>query len=148
MIQINRVATTVKGGRRMSFSALAVVGDKKGQVGIGFGKAKEVPSAVEKAMKNARAAMTKVSLAGPTTPHEIKGRFRASKVLLMPASPGTGVIAGASARAVLECAGVHDILTKNYGSTNPLNVAKATFDGLKNLRSKDLVEKLRGVKLP
>lgn len=131
----------------MSFSALVVVGDKKGQVGIGFGKAKEVPSAVEKAMKDARRKMTKISLAGPTVPHEITGRYRASRMLLMPASPGTGVIAGASARAVLECVGVHDILTKNFGSTNPLNVAKATVEGLTKLRSREFVEKLRGVSL-
>ena len=146
-MQINRCATTVRGGRRMSFSALVVVGDKKGQVGIGFGKAKEVPSAVEKAVKDARRKMVSVSLAGRTIPHEVNTKYRASKVLLLPAPPGTGVIAGASVRAVLECAGIQDILTKNYGSTNRINVAKATMQGLRSLRTKKMVERLRGVSL-
>ena len=131
----------------MSFSALVVVGDKKGRVGIGFGKAKEVPSAVEKAIKDARRKLTKVALAGNTIPHEIKAKFRASNILLMPASAGTGVIAGASVRAVLECAGVQDILTKSFGNTNKINVAKATLEGLKALRTKRMVEQLRGVSL-
>ena len=131
----------------MSFSALVIVGDKKGSVGLGFGKAKEVPSAVEKAVKEARRRMTKVALAGNTIPHEVNTKYRASKVLLMPASAGTGVIAGASVRAVLECAGVHDILTKSFGNTNPLNVAKATLQGLRSLPTKAMVERLRGVKL-
>lgn len=147
VIRINRVATTVKGGRRMSFSALVVVGDKAGQVGLGFGKAKEVPNAVEKAMKDARRRLEKVLLAGPTLPHESKVCYRSSTVLLLPAAPGTGVIAGAPARAVLECVGVQDVLTKNYGSTNPLNVAKATIEGLRALRTRDMVAKLRGVTL-
>ena len=131
----------------MSFSALVVVGDKKGSVGVGFGKAKEVPSAVEKAVKDAKRRMVKIALDGRTIPHQVNARFRASKVLLLPASAGTGVIAGASVRAVLECVGIHDILTKNFGNTNPINVAKATLEGLKTLRSKKTVESLRGVTL-
>ena len=131
----------------MSFSALVVVGDKSGKVAIGFGKAKEVPSAVEKAMKEARRKIAPVFLKGSTIPHEINGVFRASTVKLMPASQGTGVIAGAAVRAVLECAGVQDILTKLYGSNNPINVAKATLEGLRGLRTIETVEKLRGVSL-
>lgn len=131
----------------MSFSALAVVGDKKGKVGIGFGKAKEVPSAVEKAMKEARRKMVTVALNKGTVPHEVRGRCRASYVTLLPASQGTGVLAGASARAVLECAGVENILTKQVGSRNKLNVAKATLEGLLQLRNRATVEQLRGVKL-
>ncbi len=147
LIQINRCATTVKGGRRMSFSAFVVVGDKKGKVGLGFGKAKEVPSAVEKAMKDARRKMVRVALVDGTVPHEIQGRFRSSRVTLLPASKGTGVLAGASARLVLECAGIENILTKQVGSRNALNVAKATLEGLTHLRTREMVEKLRGVKL-
>ncbi|MCI0652111.1 MAG: 30S ribosomal protein S5 [Planctomycetes bacterium] len=146
-MQINRCATTVKGGRRMSFSALVVTGDKKGLVGIGFGKAKEVPNAVEKAFKDARKRMIRIAIAGTTIPHEITGRLGASKVFMMPAADGTGVIAGAAARAVLECAGVQNILTKTFGSTNAVNVAKATFGGLTRLRTKEQVEKLRGISL-
>ncbi|MGE3966141.1 MAG: 30S ribosomal protein S5 [Planctomycetota bacterium] len=137
----------MKGGRRMSFAALVIVGDKKGQVGLGFGKAKEVPNAVEKAMKDARRRLARVSLSGLTVPHEVMGRFRSSRVVLIPASPGTGVIAGPSVRAVLECVGVQDILTKNYGSTNALNVVKATLEGLTALRARETVAKLRGVSL-
>lgn len=132
----------------MSFSALVILGDKKGTVGVGFGKAKEVPSAIEKAQKDARKKMVKICLKGTTIPHDVIGRAGTSKVLLLPASPGTGVIAGASVRAVLECAGIGDILTKQYGSGNPLNVVKATLEGLSSLRTKELVEKLRGVTLP
>lgn len=131
----------------MSFSALVVVGDKKGKVGIGFGKAKEVPSAVEKAMKEARRKLVTVALTKGTVPHEVRGRCRSSYVTLLPASQGTGVLAGASARAVLECAGIENILTKQVGSRNPLNVAKATLEGLIRLRNRETVEKLRGVKL-
>lgn len=145
---MNRVAATVKGGRRMSFSALVVLGDKKGKVGVGFGKAKEVPSAIEKAQKDARKKMVKICLKGTTIPHEVTGRTGTSKVLMLPASQGTGVIAGASVRAVLECAGIGDVLTKQFGSANPINVVKATLEGLTRLRTKDLVEKLRGVTLP
>ncbi len=147
VVQINRCATTVKGGRRMSFSALVVVGDRKGQVGIGFGKAKAVPNAVEKALKDARKKLVRVNLVGNTIPHEVMGRFGASKVMLLPASTGTGVIAGASSRAVLECVGVQDILTKCYKSTNPCNLAKATLEGLSRLRTKAQVEQTRGVSL-
>jgi small subunit ribosomal protein S5 len=132
----------------MSFSALVVLGDKQGKVGVGFGKAKEVPSAIEKAQKDARKKMVKIQLKGTTIPHEVIGRTGTSKVLLIPASPGTGVIAGASVRAVLECAGVQDILTKQFGSANKINVVKATLDGLAAVRTKDMVEKLRGVTLP
>ena len=131
----------------MSFSALVVVGDKKGKLGIGFGKAKEVPSAVDKAMKDAKRKLVNVAIKDGTIPHEVKGRYRASFVTLLPASKGTGVIAGAAARAVLECAGVDNILTKQVGSHNNINVAKATLEGLLQLRTKDMVEKLRGVKL-
>lgn len=132
----------------MSFSALVVLGDKKGKVGVGFGKAKEVPSAIEKAHKDARKKMVKIELKGTTIPHEVIGRTGTSKVLLLPASAGTGVIAGASVRAVLECAGVGDVLTKQYGSGNAINVVKATLDGLAQLRTKAMVEKLRGVEIP
>jgi small subunit ribosomal protein S5 len=147
-VQVNRVAATVKGGRRMSFSALVVLGDKQGKVGVGFGKAKEVPSAIEKAQKDARKKMVKVCLKGTTIPHEVQGHTGTSKIRLLPASPGTGVIAGASARAVLECVGVQDVLSKQYGNRNPINVVKATLEGLMQLRTKDMVEKLRGVTLP
>jgi small subunit ribosomal protein S5 len=142
---IRRCAAVVKGGRRFSFSALVVVGDRKGQVGIGFGKANEVPPAVEKAKKAAMRSLKKVPLQGGTIPHPILGRFGASEVKLLPASPGTGVIAGSSARAVLELAGVRDVLTKAYGSTNVINTVKATLQALMNLRSKDAIEALRGV---
>jgi small subunit ribosomal protein S5 len=142
---IRRCAAVVKGGRRFSFSALVVVGDRKGQVGIGFGKANEVPPAVEKAKKAALRSLKKVPLQGGTIPHPIIGRFGASVVKLLPASPGTGVIAGSSARAVLELAGVRDVLTKAYGSTNVINTVKATLEALTGLRSKETVEALRGV---
>ncbi len=131
----------------MSFSALVVIGDKKGQVGIGFGKAKAVPSAIEKAHKDARKKLTTISIVGTTIPHEVLGRLGAAKVALIPASSGTGVIAGAAVRAVLECAGVGDILTKSLGSPNPINLAKATLEGLKQLRTKEQVEQMRGVTL-
>ena len=144
-IYINRVAKVVKGGRRFSFAALVVVGDRAGNVGAGYGKAREVPLAVEKGMKDAKKAMHTIPLVGSTIPHQVIGRFRATKVVLVPASPGTGVIAGSSARAVLEYAGVHDVLTKVYGSTAAKNVVKATLDGLLKLRSKETIEALRGV---
>jgi small subunit ribosomal protein S5 len=147
LIQVNRCATTVKGGRRMSFSALVAVGDKKGKVAIGFGKAKAVPNAVEKAMKDAKRRLVTVHVRGGTIPHESHGSYRASKVVLIPAAKGTGVIAGSAARAVLECAGVQNILTKQYGSHNAINVAKATMEGLVALRNREIVEKLRGVKI-
>jgi len=148
VVKINRCATVVKGGRRFSFSALVVLGDREGNVGVGFGKANEVPPTVEKAMKDARKNFTKVATRGNTIPHRIVGRFRSSKVVLVPASEGTGVIAGAAVRAVVECAGIKDVLTKVHGSTNPLNVVKATMDGLKTLRTREEVSRLRGVEIP
>ena len=147
VVKINRCATVVKGGRRFSFSALVVVGDGSGVVGYGFGKAKEVPMAVEKAVKDAKKKLMRVPLVGRTVPHAIKGYYGATRVYVAPAAPGTGVTAGPSVRAVLEVAGVHDILTKTYGSTNPVNVVRATMDGLLRLRTNQQVETLRGVTL-
>lgn len=145
VVKIYRCAKVVKGGRRFSFAALVVVGDRKGNVGIGYGKANEVPLAVEKGMKDAKKSMHGVPLVGRTIPHQITGRFGATKIVLVPASPGTGVIAGSSARAVLEYAGVTDVLTKVYGSTAAKNVVKATLNGLLRLRKKETIEALRGV---
>jgi len=142
---INRCATVVKGGRRFSFSAVVVVGDRNGRVGTGMGKAREVPVSVEKAAKEARRNLTHVTLEGTTIPHEVTGRCGASRIFMKPAMPGTGIIAGSSARAVLELAGVRDVLTKVYGSSNPVNLVKATLDGLCRLRSAEQVSKLRGV---
>lgn len=147
VVKIYRCATVVRGGRRFSFGSLVVVGDRNGRVGIGYGKAKEVPSSVEKGKKIATKAMKPVKLQGGTIPHRIIGRFGASHVVLVPASPGTGVIAGSSVRAVLELAGVHDVLTKSYGSNSPKNLVRATFNGLMQLVSREDVERLRGVKL-
>lgn len=147
VVKIYRCAKVVKGGRRFSFAALVVVGDRAGTVGIGYGKANEVPMSVEKGMKDAKKNLTEVALVGKTIPHKVIGRFRATKVVLVPASPGTGVIAGASARAVLEYAGVQDVLTKTYGSTTAKNVVRATMDGLMKLRNKETVEALRGVSI-
>ena len=145
VVKIYRCATVVKGGRRFSFAALVVVGDRNGHVGWAYGKANEVPLAVEKAMKEARKEVKTVTLSGHTLPHEVVGRFGASRIVLVPASEGTGVIAGASARAVLELAGIQDVLTKVRGSTSPKNVVKATFDGLLKLRTREQVLQLRGV---
>lgn len=145
VVKINRCATVVKGGRRFSFSALVVLGDRTGQVGCGFGKANEVPPSVEKAIKDAKKNMIKVPMKGNTIPHQIMGRYRASKVFMAPAADGTGVIAGSAVRAVVECAGVKNILTKVYGSTNPLNVVKAAIACLKGLRNLEDVLRLRGV---
>ena len=145
VIEINRSATVVKGGRRFSFSALSVIGNRDGLVGIGYGKAKEVPSAVEKSVKDGRKRLMRVTRAGHTIPHSVEGVFCASRVRLIPAAPGTGVIAGKAVRKVVELAGITDILTKNYGSTNALNVVKATMDALSQLRDKEYVQKLRGV---
>jgi len=147
VIQIRRCACVVKGGRRFSFAAMVVVGDKKGRVGWGYGKAKEVPLAVEKAVKAANRNMVDIPVTGTSIPHQIVGRFRSSKVLLLPASPGTGIIAGECVRSVVESAGVTDILTKSFGSNNPINLVKATFDGLTRLRTREMVERLRGVEV-
>lgn len=147
VVKINRCATVVKGGRRFSFSALVVVGDGTGVVGYGFGKAKEVPMAVEKAVKDAKKRLVRFPLVGRTIPHAVVGQYGATRTFLRPAAPGTGVTAGPAVRAVLEAAGVADILTKNYGSTNPVNVVRATMDGLFQLRLQSQVEALRGVTL-
>lgn len=145
VVKIYRCSKVVKGGRRFSFAALVAVGDRAGNVGIGYGKANEVPLAVEKGMKDAKKSMHTIPLVGRTIPHKIVGKFGATRVVLVPASPGTGVIAGSSARAVLEYAGVHDVLTKVYGSMSAKNVVKATLDGLRRLRNKEAIEALRGV---
>lgn len=147
VVKIYRCSKVVKGGRRFSFAALVVVGDRAGTVGVGYGKANEVPRAVEKAVKDAKKSLNKIALVDRTIPHRINGEYRATKIALVPASPGTGVIAGSSARAVLEYAGVQDVLTKVYGSTSAKNVVKATLEGLMNLRSKEMVEALRGVEV-
>lgn len=146
-VAINRTATTVKGGRRMSFSALVVVGDRNGRVGVGYGKGRGVPAAIEKAQKAAKRNIFKITNRAGTLPHQVTGKFGASQVRLIPAAPGTGVIAGGTVRAVLEMAGVQDVLTKSYGSTNAINLTKAVVHGLKSLRSRESVADLRGVEL-
>jgi small subunit ribosomal protein S5 len=146
-VAINRTATTVKGGRRMSFSALVVVGDRNGKVGVGYGKGRGVPAAIEKAQKAAKRNLFSVGAKAGTLPHAVLGRFGASSVKLIPAAPGTGVIAGGTARAVLEMAGIKDVLTKAYGSTNAINLTKAVVDGLKQLRSRESIAALRGVEI-
>ena len=145
VVKVFRCSKVVKGGRRFSFAALVVVGDRDGTVGIGYGKANEVPQAVEKAVKDAKKSLNRIELVERTIPHQIQGKYRATTITMAPASPGTGVIAGSSARAVLEYAGVQDVLTKVYGSTSAKNVVKATLDGLLKLRSKEMIESLRGV---
>jgi len=144
IVYLNRVAKVVKGGRRFSFSALVVVGDGKGTVGFGLGKANQVPDAIKKATDRARKDMSKVELLDGTIPYEIVGNFGAGQVMLKPASAGTGIIAGGPVRAVMEAAGVHDILTKAIGTSNPHNVLRATMSGLAALRSAESVSEVRG----
>lgn len=146
-IGIFRSAATVKGGRRFSFGAMVVVGDRGGRVGIGYAKANEVPPAIEKATKDGKKSVRAVTLQGGTIPHEVVGRSGSSSVKLLPASPGTGVVAGSTVRAVLEMAGITDCMTKSYGSTNKKNLAKATLEGLHLLRAKETIGSLRGVEI-
>src|ERR671932_588366 len=149
VVKIRRCAAVVKGGRRFSFNALVVVGDKHGRVSWGYGKANEVPPAVEKASKDAQETLRqrRVQLRGETIPHRVVGRFGGSRVILVPAGPGTGVKAGPGVRQVLEACGIRNILTKTHGSTNPINLVKATLNGLMQLRTREDVARLRGVEL-
>jgi small subunit ribosomal protein S5 len=148
LVKVNRSAAVVKGGRRFSFSALSVVGNREGIVGYGFGKARQVPAAIEKAAKDGRKHVQRVPVSeGGSIPHEVTGRFCGSRIRMLPASPGTGIIACSSVRAVCEMAGVTNVLTKSYGSTNPINLVKATLDAFAKLRTREEVAELRGVKL-
>ena len=150
VVKIRRCAAVVKGGRRFSFNALVVVGDRNGRVACGYGKANEVPPAVEKAVKDASDVMRRqkrIQMKGETIPHRVIGRFGSSRVVLVPAGPGTGVKAGPGVRDVLEACGIHNILTKTHGSTNPINLVKATIRGLLELRTREDVARLRGVTL-
>ncbi len=148
VIKIKRCAAVVKGGRRFSFAAMVVVGDAKGRVGWGYGKANEVPPSVEKANKQATRSMIDVPIVEEgSIPHVVKGQFSAARVILLPAGPGTGIIAGEAVRSVCEAAGIHNILTKSFGSNNPVTLVKATFDALSQLRTVQDVERLRGVSL-
>ena len=144
LVAVNRVTKTVKGGRNMSFSALIVIGDKKGRVGVGMGKAVEIPEAIRKASEAAKKNLVTIATKGTSIPHETVGHFGTAKVVLLPAPEGTGVIAGGPARAVLELCGVKDIRTKSYGTNNPINTVKATLEGLKSLLTAEQVAKLRG----
>lgn len=146
-VKIFRTSKVVKGGRRFGFGALVVVGDQNGTVGVGYGKANEVPLAVEKGIKDAKKSLYKVNLVGGTLPHQVNGRASATKIVLVPARPGTGVTAGSCARAVLDAAGVRDVLTKVFGSMSAKNVVKATLNGLLSLKSKEQIETVRGVKV-
>ncbi len=146
-VGVFRTAATVKGGRRFSFNSLVVIGNRRGQIGWGYGKANEVPPAIEKAQKAAKRNMSDISLHGGTIPHEVIGAFGSARVKLMPASPGTGIVAGATVRAVLELLGITDCLTKCQGSNNKINVVKACFEGLEQLRNRETVAELRGVEI-
>lgn len=147
VVKIDRVAKVVKGGRRFSFNALTVVGDSKSKIGIGFGKANEVPDAIRKSIESAKKNMITINTKGHTIPHEVVGKFKSAKVYLKPCTAGTGIIAGDSVRSVVEKAGIQDVLTKSYGSSNPLNIVKATFEALKKLETPILVAKKRGISL-
>lgn len=147
VVQVNRTAKVMKGGRRFGFSALVVVGTGQGVLGLGFGKAREVPPAVEKAVADAKKRLVRVALRGTTVPHAAVKSFRASTVKLLPAAPGTGIIAGAAVRAVLEAAGIRDVLSKAIGSTNSINMAKAAFEGLISMRTRKTVAERRGVEI-
>lgn len=145
LVSVNRVSKTVKGGRIFSFTALTVVGDGNGKVGFGYGKAKEVPAAIQKSMEKARRNMVQVPLNARTLHHAVKGRHTGSKIYMQPASEGTGIIAGGAMRAVLEVVGIHDVLAKAYGSTNPINVVRATINGLEGMSSPEMIAAKRGL---